>query len=132
MLTWTEHPDGWRANGFTIRLVEPFRWVLTRTEVDGGSVRVPPEPLAVGRTLTECKREAELLVGASKRSGLRRRWAVQGMVALAALVFATDLSVPWDIVIVSSLGVFALRCVSLIAGSFYAGHNYSYRDFFYQ
>ncbi len=132
MLTWTQHPDGWHANGFTIRLAEPFRWVLTRTELDDSAVRVPTEPLAVSRTLKEAKREAELLVGAARRSVLRRRWAVQALVAVAALVFATDLAAPWDIVVVSSLAVFVLRCVSLILGSFAATRNFSYRDFFYQ
>ncbi len=132
MLIWTQHPDGWHANGFRIRLVEPFRWVLTQTEVDDASVRVPTEPLAVSRTLTECKREAELLVGASRRSALRRLWSAQALVAIAALVFATDLSAPWDIVVVSSLAVYVLRCVSLILGSFLATRNFSYSDFFYQ
>ena len=132
MLVWTQHSDGWRANGFTIRLVEPFRWVLVKTDADSGPVRVPARPLAETRTLTECKREAELIATAAERAGLRRRWAAQGLAALGALAFATDLAGPWDVVVVSILGVLVLRCISLVADSFLTSLEYSHHDFFYQ
>lgn len=75
MLLWTECPEGWCADGFRIVLTEPFRWLLVDVETPPtqSAVSVGLEPLAVARSLTEAKREAELIVSARARSEIRRR-----------------------------------------------------------
>ena len=55
MLTWRHEGDGWHADGYIIRLAEPFRWILTKAEPESSSVSIPVAPLATARTLTEAK-----------------------------------------------------------------------------
>ena len=76
MLSWTKGPDGWYSNGFRIELAEPFRWLLVEVDHQKAQVRIEQQPLAVARSLTECKREAELLAAARQRAELRRKHSV--------------------------------------------------------
>ena len=132
MLTWRQEGDGWHANGYTITLAEPFRWILTKAEPDSGPVSIPVAPLATGRTLTECKREAELLAASERRGRLRRRWAAQAGIAGSGIVFVAGTAPPWNVLLVTCLLTFVLRCLALIAGTLIAGREYTSRDNFYQ
>jgi hypothetical protein len=133
MLAWTQHADGWHADGYLIRLAAPFRWVLVpEDDASTDAVSAVAEPLATTRTLTEAKREAELLATAVHRSERRRNWAAQALTGICAIVFAVGLPMPWAFIVTVALGIFALRCLALILGSALAATNYSHTDFFYQ
>lgn len=90
MLTWTERADGWYANGYRIELAGPFRWLLldANRSHDVGAVRLEEHPLAVARSFTECKREAELLE-ARRRKHLQQR---QHIILLLLILGATPLA----------------------------------------
>ena len=124
MLSWTLQNDGWHANGYQIKLEAPYRWVLTEDQaaapVDTGTISyvstVPP-PLAMTRTLTEAKREAELRTAARYRAAMRRRHsAILLLLVGTALLFVGNSEL-------QSLGVlllvtyFVLRSLGVIVGT---------------
>lgn len=95
MLSWTQGTDGWYANGYRISSAAPFRWLLETTHHptdDEPKVSAIAEPLAVGKTFSECKREAELIEAARVRVNLVRRSVMQlaSMFAIAALLSASS------------------------------------------
>ncbi len=133
MLAWTQRSDGWHANGFLIRLVEPFCWVLLEDRVEPeATVHDAVEPLATARTLTECKREAELLVTARHRSSMRKRLIARILLALCALPLSGGLAAPWDLLVATLLGGVALGSAVTLAATFFTEAKWSYDELFYQ
>jgi len=137
MLSWTQQNDGWHANGYHIKLLAPFRWVLTEDQapVDDTISYVSPvtEPLATTRTLTAAKREAELLIAAQYRAAMRRRHAA----ILPLLVGASLLLIGNSQV--QNLGVllvgtyFAIRSLGVIFGTWlWRIAGIAHEDVFYQ
>jgi len=119
MLDWIEHADGWHADGFRIELVEPFRWfVIDRSAQDHASVSLGVQPLAIERTLTEAKREAELLAASRRRSDLRRRHILTLLVVLSTSVFLAATSPGGNAAVVIGGAFLATRSAMFLLGSF--------------
>ena len=120
MLSWTKGPDGWYSNGFRIELAEPFRWLLVEVDHQKAQVRIEQQPLAVARSLTECKREAELLAAARQRAELRRKHSVTFVTILALFVLligsTTDPLVLFSVVFLALRSLFVLLGTLLPAG----------------
>ena len=132
MLTWTRDRDGWVSNGYRIELVEPHHWVLLENEPAAASVRHEPVPLAESRTLTQCKREAELLDSATRVAELRKRsWS---KLALAAVCFVCvpTMAAPWNLFLTVVLLVAVARTAGFLAGTYLARTHITVRDLFYQ
>ncbi len=134
MLTWTKEADGWHAQGYVIRLVEPFRWaLLPDTEpADEDAVSLISEPLATTRTLTECKREAELRAAAVRRSASVRRSTAQLLLAACGLVFTLGSPPPWSFFLSLGLVYVAARSISFMIGLFAARYGQPPGGAFYQ
>ena len=107
MLSWTERASGWHSNGFRIELAEPHRWVLVDSEEEPAVVGQPTRPLAVTRTLTECKREAELLAAKRRRRDVQRHQVMILILALAVTPLLLGSSSN-----INGLGVLVAVCVS--------------------
>lgn len=132
MLSWKRDAEGWTANGYRIRLVAPYRWELLDSAVAEGPILTENAPLATTRTLTQCKREAELLDTASHLSEVRRRNFGLLVLALAGFTFVPSLSPPTDLVAVIVLLTLAVRALGFLAGTYMARSHMSVRDLFYQ
>lgn len=132
MLAWTKAEDGLHANGYVIRLMGPFQWVLSEATTDSAQVRLTDEPLATARTLAAAKREAELLVAANRRSALRRRWIATALLASGSTVFTAGAAAPWGFVLTFALVVIAIRSVGLLTGMLLAPFVSQHDDLIYQ
>jgi hypothetical protein len=132
MLTWERSSNGWVSGGYRIELVEPYHWVLLENEEAAGSVRTEPVPLAETRTLTQCKREAELLDTATRLTELRRRSWGKLIIALVALVFVPTLAPPWNLGLLVVLLVTVARSAGFLAGTYMARSHVTNADLFYQ
>lgn len=133
VLTWTQQTDGWYANGLRIELAAPFRWILVETKPEETAVvssQVPP--LAVARTLTECKREAELVIAARRRSELRRQH-----LGILGLLFGVGIllmgaSPIQNIGVILALATLATRSLGVIAGTIFWRSSRAGHEVFYQ
>ena len=132
MLTWERERNGWVSNGYRIELVEPYHWVLLENEPEVAPVRAEPVPLAETRTLTQCKREAELIDTANRVGELRRRSWGRLIMAVVALMFVPTLAPPWNLVLMLVLLITAARAGGFLAGTYMARSYVSARDLFYQ
>ncbi|MDX2342612.1 MAG: hypothetical protein QNL12_02240 [Acidimicrobiia bacterium] len=124
MLSWTQQADGWHADGYHIELAAPFHWVLTKDTVQPASrhesiqyVTNLPEPLAMARTLTEAKREAELDDMACYRAQVRRRHIAILLTILAVAVLSIGGSPLQSITMVLLVAYFTTRSLGVIAGT---------------
>lgn len=131
MLTWKQEHNGWVANGYRIELSEPYHWVLLRNEPRSAPVQVEPIPLAETRTLTQCKREAELLNAAGRLARIRRRLWGQLIMALMAFAFLPSMPPPWDLVLFLVLLIVAARAIGFLAGTYMARSHVAVRDLSY-
>lgn len=114
MLTWKQERAGWVSNGYRIELLEPCHWVLLKNE----PVQVEPIPLAETPTLTQCKRQAELLDKARRLTRIRRRlWAELIVALLAFALLPIGMAPPWLFLV---LLVVATRAIGLLAGTYMA------------
>ncbi|MDJ0665040.1 MAG: hypothetical protein QNJ75_10785 [Acidimicrobiia bacterium] len=137
MLTWTQRPDGWYANGYVIRLVAPFCWILTEVSAEDApstmqAVSIPIEPLATSRTLTEAKREAELIEAAHVRSAFYRRHMVFFLIACSVAVLVAGAAAPWGLIMTVAAGAVALGVLSRMAGHAFARSPFHRHQIFYQ
>lgn len=132
MLTWTQRADGWYSNGFRIELAAPFRWLLLDSEHTPAVVGPEVTPLAVARTLTECKREAELLTAARQRAEVRRRHIVTLLMVLAAAPMLFVGSANTKIVVGAIVAFLAVRSVSVILGTLLPQAFGEQHEVFYQ
>lgn len=124
MLTWQQDHGGWVSNGYRIELLEPFRWVLLSN--DTRAVRAVSDesvPLAEARTLTLCKREAELWDMKGRREAIRRRMWGRLTMALAAFVMLPSLTSPWDLISFLVLLTVAAGAGGFLAGTYVAGSD---------
>jgi hypothetical protein len=117
MLTWTQGQNAWHAAGYRIELVAPYRWILVDDSEQSPQVSVAQQPLARARTLTECKREAELLVAAQRRAELRRRHLSRLGLMLAAAVLLVGSSSIQNVVVLFALSLLAARSLGVILGT---------------
>lgn len=132
MLSWIQDEDGWVANGYRIRLVRPFHWDLLDDITPTGAVFAEPTPLATTRTLSACKREAELLETASRANEIRRRsWGLL-VLALTGFFFVPSFNPPAALVAFLTLLAVASRAAGLIAGSYMARSHLTADNLFYQ
>jgi hypothetical protein len=133
MLTWERANNGWVSGGYRIELVEPYHWVLLENdEEEAAPVRIEPVPLAEARTLTQCKREAELLDTATRVAELRRRsWGALAL-AVVAFVFVPTLTPPWDLALMVALLTAVARTAGFLVGTYMARSHATGADLFYQ
>ena len=132
MLTRTQGQNAWHAPGYRIELVAPSRWILVDDSQESPQVSVAQQPLAKARTLTECKREAELLVAAQRRSELRRQHLSRLGLILAAAVLLLDSSSIQGVLVVLALSLLAARSLGVIFGTV-VGHSWGAgHEVFYQ
>lgn len=82
-----------------------------------GYVSTPAEPLARARTLSEAKREAELLRLAKHRAALRRRHAVILLLTLAIGILLWGGSPLQNFALLLVMAYFTLRSVGVIMGT---------------
>ncbi len=132
MLAWTRDRDAWVSNGYRIELVKPHHWVLLENEPETASVRHEPVPLAESRTLTQCKREAELLDSATRVAELRKRSWSKLALAAVCFVFVPTLAAPWNLALTVVLLVAVARTAGFLAGTYLARTHITVRDLFYQ
>ena len=117
MLTWIQRSDGWYANGFRIELDRPHRWLLLEGEPRKDAVVVPERPLAVARTLTECKREAELLRTTRRRAGVQRRQFVTMLLVIAGAVLIAGSSPATSGYVVLAASILVTRSATILIGT---------------
>jgi hypothetical protein len=117
VLAWTQQTDGWHADGFLIELSAPRRWLLLDSDRLVQSVSIEERPLAVARTLTECKREAELLAAARRRADLRRKHTALLLLMLAALPILVGSSFPQNALVVVTFATLATRSLGVVVGT---------------
>lgn len=119
MLTWKQERDGWVSNGYRIELLEPSHWVLLKNEpAPVEPVQVEPIPLVETHTLTQCKRQAELLEKARRLTRVRRRLWAELIVTL--MVFALVPIGMANPLVFLVLLVVATRAIGLLAGTYSA------------
>ena len=118
MLSWTQESDGWHSNGFRIELAEPHRWLLLDKKEQIPSVRQAEQPLAVTRSLTECKREAELVMGKRRRFEVQRRQIMILLLVLAVTTLVVGTPSDANGVIVVLAVVVATRSLTVLLGTF--------------
>jgi hypothetical protein len=128
MLTWTQERTGWVSNGYRIELLEPRHWVLLRNE--SRQVEAVPAdlvPLAETRTLTECKRKAEILDAADRLRRVRRYLWAELIVALPAFALVSKLG-PWGPAVFLVLLAIAAHAIGFLAGTYMARSHVAVRD----
>jgi hypothetical protein len=134
MLKWVNDSDGWRSNGFLIRPNGPSRWLLSERPIVDESklVRVIPEPLTTTATLSDAKREAELLAESKQSADQRRSWMLQLFTSGAGMVMVLGLAEPWNMFLSFALAGTALRAMLKLLAS-WIGRWVGYPDeMFYQ
>jgi hypothetical protein len=134
MLVWTECPEGWRADGFRIVLAEPFRWLLIDDDEPPteSAVRVGGEPLAVARSLTEAKREAELIALARARSAVRRRHLLTLLISASVVLMFIGAPLAGNGVLLVIAGSVAARSTMFLLGTLVPDVLSTRHNVFYQ
>ncbi len=133
MFAWAQEPDGWYANGFRIERVAPHLFVLVdATSVPTGPVRVATSPLASATTLKGCKREAEVVVAAERRTGLRRKHLSIFLLATAVGVLSIDAGFPTNLITIIVSTFLAVRSLGIISGTLLWRHAHNSGDVLYQ
>jgi hypothetical protein len=130
-MTWTERDGGWYSNGYRIERAAPFRWVLLANEPES-SVSLTPDPLAIERTLSECKREAELLRAARARAELLRRNVVRLAIVLACTLLLLGASDAQNLLVVLIATILSLRSIAEIIATVFWRHSNPLNDLIYQ
>jgi hypothetical protein len=128
MLAWRQERNGWVSNGYRIELLEPHHWVLLKNEPRPEAVRAEPIPLAETRTLTQCKREAELLDAAGRLSLIRRRRWAQLIMAAMAFAFVPSMPPPLDLTLFLVLLAIAAGAIGFLAGTYMARSHLAVSD----
>jgi hypothetical protein len=132
MTTWTERPDGWHSDGLHIVLAAPFKWLLFDNERPDTPVGIPEQPLAVARSLTECKREAELVLARRQRAEIRRRHAVILLLVIAGSLLMLGPS--WNVnafIVLIALGL-SSRSIGILVGTVLPSAFRERHQIFYQ
>ena len=133
MLLWIEQADGWHAEGFRIHLAAPFRWLLFEVDNEApGSVLYERKPLAVGHSLTECKREAELLHAKRRRRHIQRREIITLLLVLSCAPLLIGYSANSNGVVVLSALAIGVRSVAVLLGSLLPQTLGERHELFYQ
>ena len=128
MLTWTRECDSWVSNGYRIELLEPYHWVLLRNDPGRADAQQPDrEPLAETRTLSLCKRQAEVLDAASRLTRARRPLWAQLIIGLPAFALVPEMG-PWGLVYSLALLVVVTRAIGFLAGTYMARTHDSVRN----
>ena len=102
--------------------------MLVKNEPKSVAVRVESMLLAETRTLTECKRAAELLDAAGRVAVARRRRRGRLIITLTAFAFVPSLAPPRDLILFLVLLVGAAGSIGFLAGTYVAGSHLTIRD----
>jgi hypothetical protein len=132
MLNWTQRSDGWYANGLRIELAAPFRWLLLDSGREIPAVGLGQEPLAVARSLTECKREAELLVAKRRRADRQRRHIMTLLLVVAGTPLLLGVPSNTNVVIFLIALVLATRSTIALLSSLMPSALGEQHEVFYQ
>jgi hypothetical protein len=132
MLSWTQRSDGWYANDFRIALAAPHRWLLLDADRDAPAVGLEEQPLAVARSLAECKREAELLVAKRRRVILQRRQLLTVLLVIAGTPLLLGTSSIGNGAIVLVALALATRSVTVLLGTLMPHALGEQHEVFYQ
>lgn len=133
MFTWVQEPDGWYANGFRIECVAPHLFVLVdATIARSGPVEVTRPPLAEATTLKGCKREAEVVAAATRRTDLRRKHLSILLLATAVGVLSIDASFPSNLIAIIATTSLVVRSLGIISGTLFSRYEHSNGDLLYQ
>jgi hypothetical protein len=134
MLQWVNDSDGWRSNGFLIRQGGPSRWLLLETAIVDESclVNVIPEPLTVTTTLSNAKREAELLATSRQSADQRRSSVLQLLASGAGVVMVLGFGEPWNMFLSFALTGTALHAAAKLLSSWIDHWAGDPGDLFYQ
>jgi hypothetical protein len=134
MLVWTEGPEGWRADGLKIVLAEPFRWLIIDEDAPPveSAVSIAREPLAVARSLTEAKREAELIASARARSKVRRRHLLTLLISSSAALMVVGAPFAGSGLLLVIAGSVAARSTLFLLGTLMPATLRGQHEVFYQ
>jgi hypothetical protein len=134
MLTWKECSEGWCTDGFKIVLDKPVRWLLIDEESPPmeSAVSVGYEPLAVARSLTEAKREAELIVSARARSEARRRHVLTVLISASVALMLVGAPFAGSGLLLAIAGSVAARSTMFLLGTLIPSTLSSRHQLFYQ
>ncbi|MCP3993513.1 MAG: hypothetical protein GY722_00400 [bacterium] len=100
-----------------IELAEPHRRLPLDQEQQLSAVDHRVQPLAVARSLTECKREAELLAAKRRRRDVQRRQVVLAVLAFAVTPFLLGSPSNVSAVLLVAVLVVATRSVTILLGT---------------
>ena len=118
MLCWTKKSDGWHSNGYRIECLAPHRWIVTDTAAPGPeAVQVERAPVAAATTFKGCKREAEILVAATRRVGVRRRHIPVVLFSASGALLGLDAAAPWNVAAVAAFSYLGVRSLAVILGT---------------
>lgn len=132
MLSWTQRSDGWYSNGFRIALAGPHRWLLLEAKRDTPGVGLEEQALAVARSLTECKREAELVAAKHRRGDIQRRNIATLLLVLASTpLLLGNSSLADGVIILVALGL-ATRSITVLLGTLMPRALGEQHEVFYQ
>ncbi len=133
MFTWVRKPDGWYADRYRIECMAPHTFVLVdATTAPSGPVRIDTPPLASATTLKGCKREAEVVAAALRRSDLRRKHLSILLLATATGVLSGGAGFPSNFLAISVCAYLALRSIAVVVGSFLWRYEHNASDGLYQ
>jgi hypothetical protein len=133
VFAWAQEPDGWYANGFRIERAASHLFVLVdATSAPTGPVSVATSRLASATTLSGCKREAEVVVAAERRTDLRRKHLSIFLLATAVGLLSIDAGFPTSLITIIVSTFLAVRSLGIICGTLLWRYAHSNGDVLYQ
>lgn len=125
-MEWTKRNDTWRSGPYTIELLAPEHWVLSReTEIrDTSQVRASDMQIHVddwwtGRSLRAMKRKAESMAAKESQRRDRNRYLAIMFVALLVLPLAYGASGPVAVLsVIAAVGVMIYGLIRAVDASF--------------
>jgi hypothetical protein len=117
-----------------IVLAEPFRWLIIDEDAPPveSAVSIAREPLAVARSLTEAKREAELIASARARSKVRRRHLLTLLISSSAALMVVGAPFAGSGLLLVIAGSVAARSTLFLLGTLMPATLRGQHEVFYQ
>ena len=118
-------------------LAEPFRWLLLdeypeQAEATAPAVGIAHEPLATARTLTEAKREAELIAASRTRTEVQKRQVLALLISLGVALLIVGAPVSGGELPLLVAGIVAVRSTTILLGTLIPAAFGSSHEVFYQ
>ena len=133
MFTWVQESDGWYADRYRIECAAPHTFILVDvTVIPSRPVRVEMSPLASATTLKGCKREAEVVAAALRRTELRRKHLSIILLAAATGVLSIGATFPSSFIVIAVCSYLVLRSIGIVAGSLLWRYEHKSSDGLYQ